>query len=131
MDALVHIASAITSGLAAALVLYVSYRMLQSETRIKEWVTKAIVDNCAGKVEFNAHSDADLVFQKTLTASIMEKRAEYTQMHKDHYEHSNKTDIHQASMSKELLEEKFRGMSAQFEDLKKRGGRAIALLEER
>lgn len=121
----------IREGIIAIVVLYVGYKILQSEVRITDKITKVIEDKCAGKEEFKAHAKADDVFQQTLLKDIAEKRAEYAVDHANHYRHSNTTSIHQPSMASDLITEKFENVKAQVGEVKQRVETLSKLVESR
>ena len=124
-----HYITAIVEGACGIAVLYASYRIASLKLWIKDTVTTAIKENCAGKIEFEAHARADEVFQKTLMADITEKRADYKKQHEDHYDHANKTEIHQPSMPSSLLQEKFENVKNQVADVKQRVDRLTTIVE--
>ncbi len=69
-DFIGHIVSSAVAGIAALIGLYVSYRQLQQREWFRAEMTKVVTENCAGKVQFEAHVEADTVFQETVISKI-------------------------------------------------------------
>jgi hypothetical protein len=123
--------SDIAQGIVAIVVLYVSYRTLQSEVRITDKITAVINEKCADKKDFQAHIKADEVFQAALLRDITEKREEYARDHANHYRHSDTTVIHQPSMASDLITEKFENVKAQVGEVRQRVESLSKLIETR
>ena len=124
-----HYINAVVEGACGIAVLYSSYRIASLKLWIKDTVTTAIKENCAGKIEFEAHAKADELFQKNLSTDIAEKRADYKKQHAEHYAHAANTEIHQPSMPSSLLQEKFENVKNQVADVKQRVDRLTMIVE--
>ncbi len=116
--------SVITGGF--AIISYLVWNLI-----VKPQMSTMLKETCAGKAEFDAHAAADLTFQETLVNDITDKRNEYTRMHGDHYRHSSKTEIHQTSMPREEVQQRFETVKVQVADVGQRVAELRALVEKK
>jgi methyl-accepting chemotaxis protein len=116
---LLHVLTIAAAALATSVSTYVSMRLFKFRSELRKDMEEVVTAKCADRAEFNAHVTAEDLFQRNLVADMVDKRESYRKQHEAHFAHEARMDIHQSSMSSELIQEKFEHVKTQVESVSK------------